>query len=52
MVGEEAWPSSEVGADAVLLIIIPAWAGGGGRNPAVAEADAKREVGANSEEVK
>ena len=41
-----------VGGDTVLLFIMPARAGGGRRTLLVTEAEAKREVGANSEEVK
>ena len=43
-----------VGGDTVLLFRMPARPDreGGGYTPAVAEAEAKREVGANSKEVK
>ena len=42
--------SSEVGDDAVLLFVIPAWAGGR-HNLAAPEAEVKRKVISNSEEL-
>ena len=43
---------SAVGGNSFLLFLMPARARGGWRTPAVAEAEAKKEVGANCEEVK
>ena len=48
---EESY-SSEVGGDVVLPFIMTARAGGGWHTLSVEEAEAKMEVGANSEEVK
>ena len=45
--------SSVVGGNTVLLFFMPSQVGGwGGRNLLVAKAEAKREVAANSQEVK
>ena len=44
--------SSSVGGDAVLLFLMSTQDGGGRHTLLVAEAQAKKEFGANSEEVK